>query len=454
MIDFDLKDVSSVVSALGNKAKCYLVGGYVRDSIMGVSTNDIDIEVYGVSPEEVKASLLKQFGEHGITYCGEHFPVFKIRNKIDVALPRREVSTGPGYLDFDTEFDPEMTIEEACSRRDFTINSMMFDIDNRSIVDIYGGQQDLQKNRLHPTSSQFDEDPLRVLRAAKFLSRYPHLRATPDLVELAANMYHMASALPRERIFDEFNDMLLGKKPSEGLQFLRSCGWINLFPELADLIGVPQSPKWHPEGDVWIHTLHGIDYWAENRTGDDDYDLKIAYAFLAHDFGKKADTFWNEEKGDWSSKGHAKTGVPLAISFLERLTNRTDFLSEIPPLVEYHLDPVLLHVAGAKRSAVARLARKVCVNDLLRVVEIDLAARPPLPLNWEPINWFREQAESINVVHEGPKPIVMGRHLIELGVEPGPGMGKILDELFELQIEEEFETLEQGLQLAREKIES
>ena len=257
---------------------------------------------------------------------------------------------------------------------------------------------------------------------------------------------------PSERLWEEWKKLLLqGRKPALGLQFLRHCGWLRFYPELAALEGCPQDPIWHPEGDVWIHTLHCLDWFATERTGDEPDDLAVGLGVLCHDFGKPATT--REEYGHVISRGHESEGADPTRRFLERLTNQQDLIEEVVPLVLCHLRPRALHDANASDGAIRRLARHVHrIDRLVRVARADHAGRPPKQFDGFPAGeWLLSRAQQLAVDRQAPPPIVMGRHLLGLGIQPGPDMGRLLDDCYEAQLDGVFATLEEGLTYAKSR---
>lgn len=276
------------------------------------------------------------------------------------------------------------------------------------------------------------------------------LTAAPETVALCQTLsqdHH-----PRERLWEEWKKLLLqGRTPSLGLRFLDQCGWLRFYPELAALQGCPQDSIWHPEGDVWIHTLHCLDWFATERTGNDQDDLIVGLGVLCHDFGKPATT--REDDDRITSRGHEPAGETPTRCFLERLTNQQNMTDEVLPLVLCHLRPRALYEAQASDSAVRRLARQIKRLDrLVRVARADDAGRPPKPFDGFPAGeWLLNRARQLKVEDQAPVPILMGRHLLELGVQPGPDMGRLLDDCYEAQLDGEFTTVEEGLLYARNK---
>ena len=429
-------DVARALKRAGGRA--LLVGGCVRDALLGREAKDIDMEVYGLDPETVATTLGQRYR---IDSVGRAFGVFILKGlEIDIALPRRESKTGPKHTDFKVEGDPSMTPEEASRRRDFTINAISFDPLAKALLDPSGGLGDLEARRLRHCSGAFAEDPLRVLRGMQFIARFD-LAADPETVRLCATL--SPDALPPERLWEEWKKLLLkGRRISAGLSFLEEVGWLPYFPELEALVGCAQDPKWHPEGDVWTHTLHCLDAFAHARTGDTWEDLVVGLAVLCHDMGKPS-TSYVDASGRIRSPRHDVEGVPVAKAFLERLTRQKRVFDEVLPLVEQHMRPLALHRDGAGDAAIRRLAARVHrVDRLVRVAHADKYGRPPIqPEGFPEGDWLLQRAHALAIEDNAPRPILQGRHLIELGVRPGPHFGRLLDRCYEAQLEGSFTTL-------------
>jgi tRNA nucleotidyltransferase (CCA-adding enzyme) len=330
------------------------------------------------------------------------------------------------------------------------MNAIAWDPDTRELRDPFNGRDDLAAHVLRHVSHRFTEDPLRVLRGMQLSARFG-LTAAPETVELCRTLTQEGQ--PNERLWEEWKKLLLlGITPSLGLQFLSDCGWLRFYPELAALQGCEQDPAWHPEGDVWNHTLHCLDWFAAERTGNQEDDLIVGLSVLCHDFGKPLTT--REELGRITSRGHEPEGETPTRRFLARLTNQAEIIDEVVPLVLCHLRPRALYEANASDSAVRRLARQVQrIDRLVRVARADHAGRPPKPFDGFPAGtWLLEQARRLAVAVRAPVPIVMGRHLLELGVQPGPEMGRLLDECYEAQLDGLFTTLDDGLTYARSQL--
>ncbi|MCP3964515.1 MAG: HD domain-containing protein [bacterium] len=432
------------MAAAGGRA--LLVGGTVRDALLDLPAEDLDIEAYGLEPESLRAVL----GEHfELDLVGQSFGVLKIRRlDVDVSIPRRESKRGLGHKGFEVHSDPGLTVAEAAERRDFTINAIAFDPLSGEVLDPFDGRRDLEARLLKHVSAKFAEDPLRVLRGMHFVARFG-LRADPDTVELCRRI--APEGLARERVFDEWKKLiLLGREISRGLDFLRATGWVAHTPELEALIDCPQDPEWHPEGDVWIHTSHVMDAFARERVGEDWEDLVVGFGCLCHDLGKPATTS-HDEDGRIRSKSHEEAGEEPTRAFLRRMTSQSKLADEVVPLVREHLKPTALLNAGAGPSAIRRLARRVGrIDRLVRVARADHAGRPPKPFDGFPAgDWLLERARELEVAANKPQPIVMGRHLIQLGLEPGRHFKELLEACLEAQLDGVFSDLGGGLEFAR-----
>lgn len=450
--------LATIVRDLGGRAM--LNGGCVRDEIRGIEPKDWDVEVYGITPEKLR-EVVETFGK--VNVVGESFAVYKTASGIDISLPRRERKSGTGHRGFIVEGDPDMTFEEACLRRDFTVNAILKDPLTGEIVDPYDGQGDIPRKLLRMVSPKtFGEDSLRVLRACQFAARL-EFDIEEETVEVCKKID--LTDLPSERIWTEIRKLLLkAKTPSVGLKWLYDLGVVSqLFPELAALVGVPQEPEWHPEGDVDVHTMMVVD---EARKLIDELDeprqVAVMLGSLCHDLGKPPTTEFID--GRVRSRGHDEAGVEPTISLLDRLEIFTldgfDVRDQVVQLVRYHLVPGEWYKAKSPvgDGAFRRLARKVETDLLYRVAKADSLGRNPdwLPpekrFGSEAQEWFIEKVRTLQVEKKAPDAILMGRHLIEIGLMPGPQFKKILDAVYEMQMDGEVADLETALTRARELI--
>ena len=447
-MDEAVKTVAEIVRRAGGRA--LLVGGCVRDGLLGGAPKDFDVECFGISAADLRAALSERFE---LDLVGASFGVIKMHgHDIDVAMPRRETKLGLGHRAFEMECDPTLTIEEASARRDFTINAIYSDPLTGEVLDPWNGRADLERRILRHVGVHFGEDPLRVLRGMQFVARFG-LAPAPETIEVCRGM--TPEGLASERLMVEWSKLLLqGVEISKGLNFLRDTGWVRYYPELAALIGCRQDPAWHPEGDVWNHTLCCLDAFARRRDQigrNADEDIVVGLAVLCHDFGKPACTAYDPVKKRIRSLGHDEAGVEPTLSFLRRLTNEERLFKEVPPLVRLHMRPFAMWKNRASDGAIRRLAAHVVrIDRLLRVAAADDEGRPPFPSEPEPLEWLAAQAERLRVADSAPKPLVMGRDLVALGMKPGPEFGKILKAAYEAQLDGRFSTREEGLEMVLE----
>lgn len=432
--------------------RALFVGGCVRDALLGLDGKDFDIEIYGLSPGAIEELLKSQ--NFRFNAAGKSFGVFKLHGvPVDVALPRRESKRGTGHRGFVVEGDPAMSVPAAAARRDFTVNSVYFDPLAGTILDPFDGRGDLARKILRHTSAAFPEDPLRVLRAMQFAARF-RFDVAPETVALCEKI--APEGLSAERIFDEWSKLMTrGEEPSRGLNFLRACGWTRHFPELAALIGVEQDPAWHPEGDVWNHTLAAMDVFARERVDDDFENLVVGFAVLCHDFGKPKTTRFGEKDGRWHAYGHDREGIAPARAFLERMTNFRELIDSVLPLVLCHMQPIAIWRSRAGDSAVRRLARRVGrIDRLLRVCSAD-AMGETTEKNADlraASAWLLERAEALSVKDSAPKPLVRGRDLIALGLPAGKAFRRLLDDCYEAQLDGKFSDAASGIVFLKKKL--
>lgn len=436
--------------------RAYLVGGCVRDALLGIPHKDFDLEVYGVSYEALEAALRP----HGrVDLVGKSFGVVKFSttdgSQWDFSVPRRDSKVAGGHKGFQIELDPDITPREAASRRDFTINAILLDPRTGEYLDFHGGRTDLQARVLRHTSPAFVEDPLRVLRGMQFVARFD-LTPAPATIELCRSIAHTFPELAVERVGDEwFKWAAKARRPSAGLQFLKATGWLRHFPEVAALDGTPQDPEWHPEGDVFTHTGHCCDAlagMAEWRQADEATRIALMFAVLAHDFAKPQTTHEAERDGRMRivSPGHEELGGPLAEAFLTRINTPNALKERVVPLVTNHL----AHLQAINDRSVRRLANRLqpaTIEELCLVMIADQYGRPPKPREVHAgVQALRVKAEELRLREAAPKPILLGRHLIERGLPPGKCFGELLKAAFEAQLEGAFTNLDGALQWLRE----
>ncbi|MDR1279553.1 MAG: polynucleotide adenylyltransferase [Opitutaceae bacterium] len=440
-------------------ARPRLVGGCVRDALLGLPAKDIDIETGGIDFSTLHR-VLSPFGATDVV--GRSFGVIKLRLgavEYDFSLPRRESKTGAGHRGFHVEPEPGLSDAEAAARRDFTLNAIAWDpfADAAgALIDPHGGARDLAAGILRHTSAAFAEDPLRVLRAFQFAARFD-LALAPETAALCRSIAGSYSELATERVQGEWQKWAeKARKPARGLAVLEESGWLVHFPEVAALRGCPQDPGWHPEGDVLTHTGHCCDALAglpEWQSSSPVRRRLLMLAMLAHDFGKPATTVRALRKGveRWTSPGHEAAGVPVTEAFLARIGAPHDHAPFITPLVANHL--VHHHGGGGGAEAggepsysdalIRRLARRLApatIEDLCMVMTGDCQGRPPRhsPESLDLIGRLRVRARELALIDSAPRPLLLGRHLIATGRNPGPGFKPVLNAAYEAQLDGAF----------------
>lgn len=439
--------ICEAVKRAGGKA--LLVGGAVRDEVLGVATKDFDVEVYGLEPDIVE-QIVGRFGE--IKDVGKAFGILKLRREggveIDVSLPRTDSKIGEGHRGFEVKVDPKMSVADAAKRRDFTFNGLSKDPLTGEIFDPWGGVDDLRHRRLRVTDPErFRDDPLRLLRGAQFVARFG-LSVEPDTMKLMREMVPELKEISVDRIRDEWEKLLMrAMRPSMGLEVLNNAGIIDAYyPELAALRGSQQEFEWHPEGDVWIHTLAVVDAAkdiVERNQLDPCAARVVVLAALCHDLGKPP--LAQVVEGRVRSPGHDTGGVEPTVAFLTRIGARKKDVEMVSNLVREHIWPTSIYLnqrglqsrknrvtAGAFRRLAKRL-HPATMEMLIHVVEADgLGTGPFLDPNnpdqlmlrivdaygLEAGRWMRATAEEMGIFKEKPKPIISGRELIALGFKP------------------------------------
>jgi tRNA nucleotidyltransferase (CCA-adding enzyme) len=454
-------DLRAMLESVRRVGRPRLVGGGVRDWLLGLSPKDFDIEVAGTDFEGLGRAL-SAFGPTDLV--GRSFGVIKVRgsdgNEYDFSLPRRESKAGAGHRGFAVEPDPKLGDREAAARRDFTVNAIAIDPFTGALVDPFNGEADLRARILRHTSAAFSEDPLRVLRAFQLAARFDFTLA-PETAALCRGMADTFAELPVERIWGEWDKWAVKSvRPSRGLEVLEQTGWLRHFPEVAALKATPQEPEWHPEGDVLTHTGHCLDAlvkleaWAGSQA---PRRRLLAFAVLAHDFGKAPTTVRAERRGAerWVSPGHEAAGGPLAESFLRRIGAPLELDPHVRALVVHHLAHHHGQAGEFSDAQVRRLARRLApatIEDLAVVMTADALGRPPLGGAdvQELVGRLRARAAALELEAKAPKPIILGRHLLAMGRRPGPEFKPVLDAAFEAQLDGAFTDEAGGIAWIRE----
>lgn len=436
----------------------YLVGGAVRDALLGLPTHDFDVEVYELAVEALR-DVLARVGR--LDEVGQAFTVFKVSGleglsgSVDVALPRRDSKVGPGHRGIAVSGAPDLSLAEASRRRDFTINAMLLDPFTGALEDPWNGRGDLTARVLRAVdSSTFGEDPLRALRAVQLAARF-ELRVERATARLCAAM--PLGELPAERVFGEIEKLLLkAARPSLGLRLFHEWGMLaTVAPELLPLVDTPQDPEWHPEGDCWVHTLQVVDRAAALIADlGRPRALSVMLGALCHDLGKPATTR-RDEDGRVRSPGHEDTGVPPTLVLLDRWNVRSllgyDVRGQVAALVAHHLKPGQLYKDRERVSdgAIRRLAAKCEPELLYRVARADCLGRAPGVFEPAAMEWFRAKAHALEVAERPPEPLLRGRDVLALGVPPGPEVGRVVRAVYERQLDGAVRTHEEAVAEAR-----
>ena len=434
----------------------YLVGGCVRDLCMGQNPHDIDIEVFNATPDELvefaqgldpKADVVgKSFGVVKLTYHGVQF---------DLSIPRTETKRGSGHKGFDVQPNPDMSTAEACLRRDFTINSMMLRLPDMKLIDHYGGERGIRFRHLIPTSKHFTEDPLRVLRGMQFAARF-RLKSNPEFIKYGKQLLSEYHTLSTDRIWHEWHKWAKAMHPSMGLKVLQDTGWITTVPHLHKLIGLEQDARHHKEGSVWKHTLYAVDAVVSRQLTQalPEKDRVICmFAVLCHDFGKITTTEHRED-GSITSYGHDVAGEAMALEFMEAIGAPNDISIAVSKLVRQHMRHIF--TTSVARRTVRRLARDLVPATIEQwgvVAYADHSGRPPLPVGMHPsAQAIVDMAEEMSIELSPPKHILMGRHLINMGMTPGKEFGVILKAAYEAQLDGVFYDVDEASRWAQEFI--
>ena len=421
------REIAAKVAAAGGRV--YFVGGCVRDRLLHQDVKDIDIEVHGVSVDKLR-EILDSLGER--TEMGASFGVFGLKHiGLDIAMPRKEQSTGLGHKDFAVSVDPFIGPKKAAERRDFTMNALMQDVLTGEILDFFGGRDDLERKIIrHVNDTSYAEDPLRVFRAAQFAARFGFTIAE-ETRRLSSEMD--AAHLAGERVMGELQKALLkAERPSVFFEELRKMNQLSVwFPEAEALIGIPQPAEHHPEGDVWKHTMQVLDEAAALR-GQAQHPLWLMLAALCHDFGKAAVTA-EEKDGKIHAYGHEREGVAVARKFLARITGETKLRGYVLNMVELHMKPNMMAECGSGEKSFMKLFdRSVCPEDLLLLAKADHFGRKKTEADRETLAaGYAETEKTLQAMlalyrRRMAEPYLMGRDLVEAGVKPGPGFTEAL----------------------------
>ncbi len=422
------RKIAECVDSLGGTT--YFVGGYVRDKILGIENEkiDIDIEIHDI-PQEKLEEILDRLGER--TETGIQFGVYGLKDyDLDIAMPRTEKAVGKGHRDFQVTVNPYRSTREAAMRRDFTVNALMENVLTGQIVDHFSGIEHIKKKILHHVNDEtFADDPLRLFRGAQFAARFQYSLAG-DTIELCKKMD--VTTLVKERVFKEMKKALLkADRPSIFFEALRQMDKLKeWFPEVEGLIGVKQNPKYHTEGDVWVHTMLVLDQAAKRRDRV-DYPLGFMLSALCHDFGKILATEYAD--GQYHAYNHEVIGLPLVRTFLERLFPEKQLVDYVCNMVEYHMKP---HAMAAYKSKVKKTNKlfdeSVEPYALIQLAECDARStvHPGEYISHE--DFLLERYEIYKEIMA--RPYVMGRDLVAAGMKPDKNFSKVLSFAHKLRL--------------------
>lgn len=445
-------DIAKEVKSLGGST--YYVGGYCRDAYIGFGTTnkDIDIEIYGISLEQLR-NILDSFGER--LEHGKSFGVFGIKGyNLDISLPRKERCTGINHTDFDITVDPSMSTYEGALRRDLTMNSLMIDVLTGELVDHFGGLSDIKSGIIrHVNSETFKEDPLRVLRVAQFAARF-NMNVAPETLQLCRSMD--ISTLSKERIFTELEKGLLkSDKPSTFFNVLRDMGQLSYwFFELEQLIGLAQNEQYHPEGDVYTHTMMVLDNTTETSKNDIYSRIGLALAAVCHDFGKIVTT--EKINGVTHSYKHELFGEDIARTFLNRFTNDKKLIEYVCNMTKLHMTPHQLYNNKSRIKKTNKLFdESLYPKDLIYLACCDSFGRDKEKFTvWtdpaiDELKWLLDRYDIF--VNMMSKPYVTGQDLVDSGLTPGPHFSELLGFAHKLRLAgvDKDSTLRQVLVLSR-----
>lgn len=431
----NIQIAKEIAEEVKNKnGRMFFVGGFVRDQIMKIENKDIDVEVFGVSPQDL-ITIISKYGV--VDEIGVAFGILKIHGiDIDFSMPRKEKNTGIKHKDFEVSVEPNMSTIEACKRRDFTMNALLQDVITGEIVDHFNGMQDIQNKVIrHVDEVTFAEDELRVLRACQFAARF-NFKIAEETINLCKKLD--CTNLTKERIFAEVSKALLkAKKPSIFFESVRKIGILGkIFSPMDKLIGVEQNPKWHPEGDVWIHTMMVLDEAAKYREKS-NYPMALMLSAVCHDLGKITTT--RHLNGKIVSYNH-ENELHLTKKFLKNITNNNDLTHSVLILVKSHMRPNVLAKNNSSDKAVRKLivetsSKLVNIQDALLLAKSDRMGRGSDDLQTYNIDdWWKDKLSKVNENKTSIEPLVTGKDLIEMGYVQGEELGKTLKRAFDLQI--------------------
>lgn len=413
-----------------NGGDIFFVGGCVRDKFLNKSNKDVDLEIHNITVDKT-LNILKQFGE--VNEVGKSFGVLKVNGiNVDFAFPRTENKTGNKHTDFDVQVKPFLSLKESAQRRDFTMNAIMENAVTGEIVDPFNGINDIKNKTIKfVNANTFVEDPLRALRAAQFSARF-NMTIDESVINLSKNFD--LTNLPKSRIAEEFNKGLMkSSKPSIMFMNLHKMGLLKQLTIIDDLNNVPQNPEFHPEGNVFKHTMQAIDLAAQIKNDATD-PRKFMFAVLVHDIGKLTTTKVVNKK--IVSYKHAEESARLAPLALKNLVTDKDTIKFASALAQNHMK--MHQLLNMKPTKLRKMMVTENMNDLLLLNVADNSKGGRTVSEAKTAAQFDEKLTRLHQLEQGANlkvvPFVQGRDLIKIGFVPGPDFKSLLDEALTLQI--------------------
>ncbi len=437
----------------------YEVGGTVRDRMLGRDQKDLDLLVARLPLAKILAAL-QPLGE--VVTVGKSFGVIKFRprgteKQFDIALPRKEVSTGVGHRDFEVDYDPNLPVEVDLSRRDFTINAMARDLTNHKLVDPFKGSTDLEKRILRIVSDRaFEEDPLRLMRGVQFAARFG-LTVEPTTYEAMEAAAPLIRSVSGERIAEELRKLFLAERPSQGFILMQKTGILKqVLPELEENVGVKQGNKFRDD-DVFMHTMRVLDAARKDREIPLSGDLELVFAALFHDVGKVRTQRFDPEKNRITFYCHQTVGRKMFQKRAAALKLSTLGIDSgnVAQLIEEHMFQTKSFFSD---RAIRRFINKVGPERILKLIDLRLADNRggKYPEGIRGVLKLRKKIaeELAKKTPFGVKDLAIGgRDLMALGIPEGRQIGAMLKELLEVVLDEpEKNDKETLLALAQEKI--
>jgi putative nucleotidyltransferase with HDIG domain len=426
--------IDDLVSAGG---KVYEVGGTVRDRILGRPLKDRDLLVTGL-PIETISNILKPYGKTAMV--GKSFGVIKFSPNreadkvVDIAIPRKERSTGPGHKDFSVEYDPNLPVETDLARRDFTVNAMAFDISNNILIDPFGGERDLKNGVLKQVfPDSFIEDPLRLLRAIQFAARF-NLTIEPETKAAMTKNAELIRSVSEERIIEELKKLMYAEQPSRGFDLMIDTRLLaHVLPAVQATKGISQAKQ---EGDdVFKHTMKVLDATRKDKAIDHAGDMELMFAALLHDIGKTKTKRYSPKDKRVVFFGHQIVSARMAVKILNRLKSQTIRVDPkiVSKLIEHHMFETKSFYSD---KAIRRFVSKVGKDLIYRLIDLRLAdnrgGKYPDGIKGVLKLKKRITGEISRKVPFGPQDLAINGHdLIKMDIPEGPTLGKVLSQLVE-----------------------